>query len=297
MDTKQLQTFLVVAKVLNFNEAARSLNYSQSTVSDHIHNLEQQLGVKLFERLGKKIFLNACGSRLVPLADRMVREAGEMEALFSDAETIGGTLTIGAAESLCAFWLPPILKEYRQLYPKVQVIIKVANCLEFSQGLRQNEIDLAFSLHDESAQEYIRQVELFHGKTVFVASPDNPLAHRPSVGLEALQGALFLLPEADCAYRRDLEEQLAAKHIPLQAIMEFGSIEAIKNCVKHDLGISLLPAMAVQAEIQEGTLAALAWSDSPVDIQAYMLFHREKWLSPPIKALEAVVTSYVAKAL
>ena len=292
MDIKQLQTFLAVAKVLNYNEAARNLSYSQSTVSDHIHNLEKQLGVKLFERLGKKIFINHYGARLLPLADRMVREASEIDALFSNAAGISGKLTIGAAESLCAFWLPPVLKKYRQLYPDVQVVIKVGNCLEFSKWLQQNIIDVAFSLNDESNQEYIRQVDLFHGRTIFVASSDNPLAHISKLELDAFRGVVFLLPEADCGYRRELEEQLIQKHITIQSIMEFGSIDAIKNCVKHDLGISLLPEIAVSDELRDGVLVSLDYIGSPIDIHAHMLFHREKWLAAPIKALEEVVNEY-----
>lgn len=75
MDIRQLQTFIVVARLLNFRAAAEELNYSQSTVSDHIRNLEQELNVKLFERLGRKVFLNEQGKKLISSAERMIKDA------------------------------------------------------------------------------------------------------------------------------------------------------------------------------------------------------------------------------
>ena len=163
MDTKHLQCFLTVARLLNFSEAANFLNYSQSTVSDQVRSLEEQLGVKLFERVGKKVYVSSQGNRLLPLAERMVRTAEEIDGVFAKEAMISGSLTLGAAESLCAFWLPPVLKQYRSLYPNVRVLIKVGSCPEFKHWLQQNLIDVAFGLSNEAEQPQLRQIELFRG--------------------------------------------------------------------------------------------------------------------------------------
>ena len=115
MQSKYLETFLAVARTLNFGQAARELNYSQSTVSEHVRLVEVELGVRLFERLGRKIFLTSSGERLVRLGSRLLQAEEEVRQAFCGKETLEGMIRLGASESLCAFWLPPLLKEYRYI--------------------------------------------------------------------------------------------------------------------------------------------------------------------------------------
>jgi DNA-binding transcriptional LysR family regulator len=295
MQVKNLEIFLTVARLLNFSEAARLLNYSQSTISDQIHSLEEHLGAKLFERIGRKVFLTEQGSTLIPFAEHMVRDAEELKNLFKNNEAVSGSITIGAAESLCAYWLPPLLKEYRLQYPQVQIAIKVGNCIEFPQWLQQNLIDVAFGLNDESEQQQLRQIELFRGETVFIASPDHDLSDRPVLEPQHLAGQTLLLPEGYLGYPMDLKTLLEKEQVQANTIMEFGSLESIKQCVKNGLGVSLLPKIAVAEELKRGELVALTWSGPSIPIQAEMLFHRHKWVSPALLALEQLIVARVAR--
>jgi DNA-binding transcriptional LysR family regulator len=289
MYVKHLQSFLAVARLLNFGEAARTLNYSQSTVSEQIHSLEEYLGTRLFERLGRKVFLTEQGRKLLPFAERMVRGAEEIKGLFKDDGIVSGSLTIGSAESLCVFWLPPLLKEYKILYPHVQINIKVGNCADFPQWLQQNSIDVAFSLKNESEQPQLRQLDLFHGETVFIASPDHELSTNSVLEPQNLAGHILLLVEGDSGYSQDLKNLLEQERVKANMIMEFGSLEAIKQCVKNGLGVSLLPKIVVEEELKRGELVTFDWRGHPIPIQAQMVFHREKWLAPPLAALEKLV--------
>lgn len=293
MYIKHLQTFLTVARLLNFGGAAQSLNYSQSTVSEHIHALEEDLGARLFERLGKKVFLTEQGKKLRPLAERMVRDADEIKGMFKEDGVVSGCLNIGAAESLCVFWLPPLLKEYRIRYPKVQINIKVGNCVDFPLWLQQNIIDVAFSLNNEFWQQQLRQIDLFRGETVFIASPDHELAAGSVLAPQNLAGHTLLLPEGYCGYPMDLKKLLEREGVKANTIMEFGSLEAIKHCVKSGLGISLLPKIVVEEDLKRGELVSFHWDGQPIPIQARMLFHRNKWVSPPIVALEKLVVAEI----
>ncbi len=291
MYVKHLESFLVVARLLNFGEAARILNYSQSTISEQIHSIEEFLGTRLFERIGRKVFLTEQGRKLLPFAERAVRDAEELKNLFRDTEIVSGSLTVGAAETLCAFWLPPLLKEYRTLYPKVQINIKVGNCIDFPQWLQQNIIDVAFSLYDASEQQQLRQIDLFRGETVFIASPDHELSFAPVIEPQNLTGQTLLLPEGYCGYPMDLKKLLEKERVKANTIMEFGSLESIKQCVKNGLGVSLLPKIAVQEELNRGGLVSLAWKGPDIPILAQMIFHRDKWLAPPLAALETLITA------
>ena len=290
MDIKKLQTFITVAKLLNFREAAEELNYSQSSISDHISNLEQELGVKLFERLGRKVFLNEHGKKLISLAEKMVQDEKELYELFNKDEEISGVLRIGAAETLSVFWLPPLLKEYRIMYPDVKVMLKMADCLEFPKMLENEMIDIAFSLHDESDQEYISQVDIFEDSTVFIVAPDHPLATLETITIHDLENHSFILSEAECCYRIELEEFLKRWNVKVDTTMELSSLETIKQCVKSGLGISLLPRIAVEHEINNGELMVLSIETCKISIDAKMIYHKQKWISPSMAALKNMIS-------
>jgi len=295
MHIKHLESFIIVARLLNFGEAARTLNYSQSTISEQIHSLEEYLGVRLFERIGRKVFLTEQGKKLLPFAERMVRDAETLKNLFSNDEILSGSIMVGAAETLCAFWLPPFLKEYRMLYPQVQVNIKVGNCVDFPQWLQQNIVDVAFGLNDESEHQQLRQNTLFRGETVFIVSPQHDLSTVPVLELRNLTGQTLLLPEGYCGYPMDLKRLLEKEQVRANMILEFGSLESIKQCVKNDLGVSLLPKIVVEEELKRGELVSLNWNGINIPIQAQMVFHRDKWLSPPLVALENLILAKIKK--
>ncbi|MDR3594038.1 LysR family transcriptional regulator [Clostridium sp.] len=289
MDIKQLQTFIVVARLLNFRAAAEELNYSQSTVSDHIRNLEQELDVKLFERLGRKVFLNEQGKKLISSAERMIKDAEEIRKLFDNDEKVKGSLKIGAAETLCVFWLPPLLKEYSKIYPDVQIILKMADCPDFPEMLEKNIIDVAFGFHDESGQQHLSQIDLFQDSAIFVAAPDHPLAALKEITAYELENQSFIITEAEIGYSFELKKILQNQNIKVNTIMEFSSLEAIKQCVKNGLGITLLPSIAVDKEIQRGELVILPVKIDGIFINARMIYHREKWMSTPLAALKNLV--------
>lgn len=289
MDVKQLQTFIVLARLLNFRAAAEELNYSQSTVSDHIRNLEQELGVKLFERIGKKVFLNEEGNKLISPAQKMLQDAEEIHELFNKGEKVHGDLRIGAAETLCAFWLPPLLKEYTKIYPKVRIILKMADCLEFHELLEKNIVDVAFSLHDESKRKDLFQIDIFDDSTVFVASPDHPFSTFKKIAMDELENQSFILVESESGYTMELKKLFQKLNVQVDAAMELGSIEAIKQCVKEGLGISFLPRIAVDKEIKNGELVILPVETDNILIHAKMVYHVNKWMSSPMEALKEIV--------
>lgn len=289
MDIKQLQTFIVVSRLLNFRAAAEELNYSQSTVSDHIRNLEQELGIKLFERLGRKVFLNEEGKKLISPAQKMLQDAEEIHELFNKNEKVHGTLRIGASETLCAFWLPPILKEYSKLYPKVRIMLKMADCLEFHDLLEKNAVDVAFSLHDESNRKELYQIDIFDDSTVFIAAPDHPFSTLKKINMNQLENQAFILIESESGYSMELKKLFEKQNIEVETVMELGNIEAIKQCVKKGLGISLLPKIAVHKEIENGELVTLPVETNDILIHAKMIYHADKWMSSPLEALRDIV--------
>src|SRR5262249_14299225 len=121
MELRQLITFQAVASTLSFTRAAVLLNYAQSSVTAQIQALEEELGVPLFDRLGKRVVLTDAGQRLVRYADRMLNLADETRGVVSGGEVRGGTLTLSAIETLCTYRLPGILRQFRDQFPHVQL--------------------------------------------------------------------------------------------------------------------------------------------------------------------------------
>lgn len=294
MDIKPLQTFLAAARVLGFGETARLLNYSQSTVSEHIRILESELGVQLFERIGRKVHLTDAGRQLIPLAEKINMDLSAVKAFFHPNEEYTGTLTIGSAESLCVFWLPPILKEYRRRYPKVQLVIRISDCPALSAWVRKNMVDAAFGMSDESGQPDLRQHVLFQGEACFVVAPDYELSRAKSVDIPILAAHPLIAPESSSSYRLEMDSMLRRAGVRPLSLMEFDSMEAIRQCVKHGLGVGLMPDLAIEEDLLRGSLVRLAWQGEPILYEAYMLLHREKWLAPPLVALEELIREEIS---
>ena len=294
MQIKNLSAFLSVARTLNFSEASRALNYAQSTISEQIRCLETELDTQLFERMGRRVFLTEAGKKLLPLAEKMVRNEENIRQLFQNQGRIAGPLLIGASETLCAFWLPPLLKEFCRQYPAIEPCIKVGYCTDFPEWLVQNRIDTAFSLHDESTAPHIRQHILFQGRTVFIAAPDHPLSRGTVLPITALAEQPLLLPEGETGYPMELRERLRSHGVATRTIQEFGSLDAIKQCAKNGLGISLLPEIAVKDELARGELVTFSIAGISIPLQAHMIFHQDKWLSPQLAALEMFIVEKTA---
>lgn len=269
---------------LNFREAAEELNYAQSSVSDHIQTIEQELGIKVFERIGRRIYLNEYGKRLIPFAERFVQDESELFAELREDGKISGKIRIGAGETLSAYWLPSILKEYHLLYPDVEISLEMDDCLRFPKRLADNQIDVAFSMHDESQNSSILQYHLSEGDTVFITSPENPLDDSRIIKAEDFSSVPFIQTEVGCCYRIELDAFFDRNNVPVNTILELTSIEAIKQCVKSGLGVSLLPRMAVEKELSSGELLPLSLADCEIPFQVNMIFHSQKWISPPLAA-------------
>lgn len=293
MELRQLQTFRVVAACLSFTRAAEQLNYAQSSVTAQVRALEQDLGVPLFERLGKRVVLTEAGERLVRYADQLLKLAQEARAQVVMSEEPTGTLLIGAPESLCAYRLPPVLQAFRTRCPQVTVVFKPGCCSATRRAVAEGTLDLAFTLDELLPTPGLVTEDLVDESIWLVTSPDHPLASEGAIGPERLATETMLYTEADCSYRNLFERQLAAAHVHPAGFMEFASIEAIKQCALAGLGVAVLPAMTVQGDIRQGRLCQIPWRPGPLAMVTQMIWHKDKWLSPALMSLITVVRTVV----
>ncbi|UTR16508.1 LysR family transcriptional regulator [Salipaludibacillus sp. LMS25] len=291
MDIKQLTTFQVASKTLSFTKAAAILNYAQSTVTSQIKSLETELGVNLFERLGNKLVLTAFGEKFRGYSDTII---SQYQAAIEDInydKNMTSTIVVGATESQCAYKLPDVLKELRILFPKVKVIIKPIHKYDDIQSeLQSGNLDFAFIFGEDSIEwNNIKVSKLSKGKLVFVASPVNKMTQLENLKLKDLIEETLILTEKGCSYRNLLEGMLSDHKITFNSTFEITNIETLKNCVKSDLGIALLPYEAVKKEVEKDELRFIDWAQGKEhDIYHFISWHKDKNLTPLLSAFISV---------
>lgn len=295
MELRQLNTFLVICKFQSFTQAADELGYAQSSVTTQIKLLEEELGVKLFERISRSITLTHEGKRLMPYAKQMIKLAGEIKNVITNDEEPSGVLTIGAAESLCVLRLPEIIRVFRELYPKVEVSIKFGNCTDLRHFLRDNFVDVAFSLGSRiDGDDFVTEIAL-REQMLLLTAPGHRLIGKQAVALSDIEKEPLILTELGCSYRAVFENILSKNNIKPNLILETGSVQAIKQFTMSGLGMTLLPRVAVEEELQGGKLVALNWSDTDFGIVSQVIYHKDKWMSPAIRAFLSLSRSILEK--
>jgi DNA-binding transcriptional LysR family regulator len=284
MNLTHLRTFQKVVELGGVTRAAEQLGYAQSSITAQIQSLEQELGTFLFERQGKKLRLTSAGKTLLEYAEKILQLHDEaVFAIQNDAEPTG-TLLIGSPESLAAFRLPAIIRQYKQKFPQMNLVVKPGLCWEMRQYVRKGELDVAFIIEiADNAQQSddLVVIPLVKEEIVLVAPPDHPLAEETVVDPEHLRDETFLFTERGCSYRMIFEQELYKHGIKAEG-EEFWSIEAIKNCVSAGLGISYLPWIAVKKELDEGKLIRLNWT-RPSTLVTKMIYRKQKWISPALR--------------
>lgn len=289
VELRHLRTFRSVARERSFTRAAKELGYVQSAVTAHVKALEADLGVKLFDRLGQRISLTEAGSELLTYTTKIIDLADGARAAVGSGERISGTLRVSASETLCVYRLPPVLEEFGRRFPEVRVVFEPSKDGALNPTLRRDlsngEVDLAFVIEREHRdQGNLASETLIREPLTLVSHPEHPLAESDEVRPVDLADESVLMTEKGCGFRAVFEEQMARARIQPRAEVEFTSSEAIKRCAESGMGVAILAAVSVAEEIRNGRLVALNWSVPGFHVSTQMVRHKDKWLSPSIKA-------------
>jgi len=284
MDLRQLKTFHTLASTLNFSRAAEVQNYVPSTVTMQMKSLEEELGVKLVDRLGKKVILTDPGRSFLRYVDNILRELEEAQHVVKQSGEVTGTVVISADETLCTYRLPTILRCFRVRYPGIRMLFRPLTYSNLKQSLRDGDADIIFMLDEVKSEPGFSREKLMDESFYVLAAPDHPLAAQTALSIEDFNSETFLLTEQGCSYQKFFERSLLQKGVRGITELEFNSVEAIKQCAKIGMGIAILPEMAVAAEMNRGELVPLAWDLTATSFATQMFWHEEKWITPAIEA-------------
>lgn len=278
-----MELFCKIADLKSFSRAAESLSLTQPTASGHIKNLEEEFGVRLFDRLGREVVLTEAGKILYDYAQRMI--ALRQEALDAMNEFAGaqrGTLRLGASSIPGDYLLPRVLGPFKKANPNVQIALKIEDSEVISQLVLEGSVDLGVvgaKLNDPRlVYENFAQDEL-----VLVVPPDHPWAGRPSIPVKELRGQPFLRREEGSGTRSIVEERLAPLGLgpeDLATIAELGSNEGIREAVKAGMGVSILSRLAVLSDLESGLLKEVPLEGVNFGRDVYTVMHTARYQSP-----------------
>lgn len=282
MELRQLKTFHTVASTLNFSRAAEALNYVPSNVTMQIKALEEELGVRLFDRLGKQLVLTTAGEHFLTHVQSILDKLEEARGAVQDKGNLSGTLTISANEVLCAYRLPLVFKLFRSRNPGVRLIFRSVPNLQLKQTLFEGTADVVFMLDEPILSTGLEVEQLAEETFRFFVSPDHHLAKLTVLKEEDFHGEVFLVNEKGCTYRTMFDQSFEKKGIDTITYLEFQNAEAIKQCAITGIGIAFLPEITVEAEVERGDLVTLPWQNPDLHVYTQMLWHKDKWISPII---------------
>ncbi len=254
------------------------LALSQSAVSAALTDLEGQLGVQLFDRVGKRLVVNEHGRLLYPRALALLEQAVEIEQLFREDN---GAIRIYASSTIGNYILPAVIARYRHDYPQLPIELSVGNSQDVMQAVLDFRVDIGFIEGPCHSTEIISEPWLEDELVVF-AAPTSPLARGP-VTLEQLAAAPWILRERGSG-TREIVDYLLLSHLPkFEMAMELGNSEAIKHAVRHGLGISCLSRRVIEDQLQAGTLSEVAVPLPRLMRTLWRIHHRQKHLSNALR--------------
>ncbi|WP_340618211.1 DNA-binding transcriptional regulator YeiE [Xenorhabdus entomophaga] len=277
---RQLEIFAEVLKSGSTTQASQQLALSQSAVSASLTDLEGQLGVRLFDRVGKRLVTNEHGRLLYPKALALLEQVGEVEQLF---KLELGALRLAASSTIGNYMLPEMLAKYRQDYPDTPLELNIGNTEDVIKAVAEFRVDLGLIeglCHDP---ELITQPWMKDELIIF-SSPESSLLQR-DLTIEDLITAPWILREKGSGTREVLDHLLFSQIPRFNIAMELGNSEAIKHAVQYGMGISCLSRKVVQEQLKSGTLAELIIPGLSLNRNLYLIYHRQKHMSNALQKL------------
>ncbi len=280
MNLSQLKAFLAVAQDRSFSRAAEKLYLTQPAVSKQIQALEEGLGMRLFDRVGRSILLTEAGNILQDHAHIVFQTLEEARETITQLRGLQrGHLRISAASTIGTYMLPQPLGELKAQFPGIEISLAITNKARVVQQVLNHEVELGFVGPPVEPAELERE-EYLLDELVLILAPTHRLAREESVGVAELAEEVFILREQGSGTREIMEEELGRVHVSLKKAMELGSTEAIKQAVAANLGVSIVSKFAISLEILQGRLAVARLPELNLSRQLFVIHHGGRTLSP-----------------
>lgn len=281
MTIRNLEIFTTVAELGSMSAAAKALYITQPSVSLAIAEIEHEYDVKLFDRIGNRLRLTYTGQQLLEYTESILHQYKEMESFLKD-ESHASAIRIGATVTVGQYIIAPIIDELKREIPDIRCEVTVASTSVIEEGLLKSELDIGFVEGDISSEALIVK-PIMEDELAVICSPEHPFYKRKSVHLQELQNETFILREEGSGTRAKVESILRGNHIPYKPQWKCSSFGAIKEAVRHNLGITIISPRVVRHELQSGDLWACSIDDISFKRTFDLVYRKNKFFSGTLK--------------
>ncbi len=274
---RQLEVFLAVARSESVSRAADELGMSQSAVSGALAELERQFGIRLFDRIGKRLQLSALGRSLRARGHALDEQARELEQAFASQSEVG-VLRVGATLTIGNHVAVPLMARFMRDYPGARVRLEVANTAEIARKVQNFEIDVGL-VEGELNAPALRVTRWRDDELVVFAAPGHPYANKPALDDDDLLAARWIVREPGSGTRQAFEHAMHGLLPDLEIALELQHTEAIKSAVESGMGLGCVSRIAVADSFQHGTLAPCRVPHRNFKRQFFFVLHEDKYPS------------------
>jgi DNA-binding transcriptional LysR family regulator len=287
MDLHYLWLFYKVAQNHSFSKAAEELLLSQPTISMQVKKLEAELGVNLFDRFGKNIYLSREGEFVYSYAEKIFETVKELEDLIAAQRgKIVGNIHIGASNTPGVHIIPQLLGIFKQSYPDISTHLHIRNTREILNMIITNQVDFAVIGGKYDYKKTFKAKKLLDDSVIMIASPENPLTQKDFIFAEDLIDQPLITHEPDSNLYFTAENIIKNDlKIPFKTSMILGNISAINNAVAANLGISLVPLASAKHHLEKGMVKKISVENKVWNYPYFIVYYRDKVLNLPSKLL------------
>ena len=277
MTLEQLRIFIAVAEREHLTQAADALALTPSAVSAALRTLEQRYDTPLFNRVGRRIELNEAGRLFLTQARATLAAARNAESMLAELAGLQrGTLSLHASQTIASYWLPPLLLQFRQRYPLIDLLLTIGNTSSVAQAVHQGAADLGFIEGDIDDTD-LSITTVAEDRIVLVAGPGHPWADSRKVGMQELLAAQWIVREQGSGTRSAFESGLAALGVDpgqLKIALTLPSNEAVRAAVMAGRYVTVVSELVVASQVQAGLLSKVNFDLPPRPF--YMLHHEQR---------------------
>lgn len=293
----QLATFQVVAKHCSYVRAAEELHFSQPAVSAQIRLLEESMGVKLFDKIGRRTRLTQAGEELYLYSQKIFSLIDEtLETMESLRSPQYGHLSVGADTTVGTYVIPGLLGKFRQMYPDVEITLEVVNRGYLLDAMVNNRVDMVV-MGKIPTEVSVFVAPFAPNELVLVAPLTHRLAGCQRIPFAELARERFLLREEGSGTRAALEGAFQEAGVPLQVSMQVGNNSAIKQGVAAGLGIALISRVALEMELETNRLVILDVEGFPIMRQWRLVHLKDKNLSATARAFKSFMLQHADRLM
>lgn len=293
MDLHLLRIFNAAATHDNMTLAAKSLYISQPALSIQLKKFEESLGIKLFDKVGNRNVINDNGRLLYSYSQRIFSLLEEAEnVLLQSRDTISGSIIIGGSNTVGIYLLPKMIGIFKKLYPNVNVNLHIGDTNEIAKLVTENRMDFAINGGEIEYDTMVTRQQIMSERLVFAVATSSPLVSKKVLAPEDFNGLTFISHEKQSQLYKITEKIIRQNNLPAQITMTFNNIDAIKQAVEAELGVSMMPYSAVKNELSSGLISEVFLDEQSWFYPQNLIFHKNRHQSAAsLKLMEIILSN------